>query len=232
MSQDKYSEHMDFMSKTDKYNLYIVDNIRQYLGKRILDVGCGIGNLTKFFSDRELTIGIDKTNSYLEKFNLNIRGKAKSFKIDILDDNRIPELLKFNFDTILCSNVIEHIEYDIKAINNMTSLLQQGGRLILIVPAYKFLFGTLDKLDLHYRRYAKKELIDKVTKSGLKIKSIFYYNSIGIIWWFINGKILKRNMPKTSDICLINKTVPFVKFLDKILLNRVGLSLVVVAEKE
>ncbi len=65
-------------------------------------------------------------------------------------------------DTAFSVNVIEHIERDDLALSNMIAGTKTGGHICLLVPAHPFLYGSLDALDHHFRRYTKKSLSDIV----------------------------------------------------------------------
>jgi predicted SAM-dependent methyltransferase len=58
---------------------------------------------------------------------------------------------------IYSSNVLEHIEDDSRALNEMFAKLQINGKLAIYVPAFMFLFSDLDIKAGHFRRYSKKE---------------------------------------------------------------------------
>ena len=186
------------LSKIINYHKWIYEAIKPYLGNRILDVGCAIGNITRFFLNRELVVGLDP----LENFIQTIKSTFLSYKsfqaiqADISNEETV-NLKKKKFDTVTCLNVLEHIEDDISALKNIHKILDNEGKLILLVPAFKCLYGTVDKTDHHYRRYAKQDLRLKLKKSGFIIEKQFYMNLLGILGWYLNGKILK-SIPSNS----------------------------------
>ena len=230
MKQEKYKQNMDFVHKVTNYNKYIVENVKKYLGTKVLDVGCGIGNTTYFFRKKRFIVGIDASDYYLSKFKKNVKG-IKAYNIDIAKTEKLNFLIKLNFNTIFCCNVLEHIKNDQTALINMHKILPENGTLVLLVPQYKVLYGTLDKADLHYRRYEKQDLREKLRKAGFKVKKEFCINFPGIFWWYLHAKILKHGLNESSEAGLINKTVSLVKVIDKIILNSFGLSLIVIAQK-
>ena len=88
--------------------------------------------------------------------------------------------------TIVCLNVIEHIEDDGKAVTNLARALQPGGHLLIIVPALELLFNDLDRLAGHHRRYSRSLLRSRLTEAGLEIVRCDYFNSIGGLGWLAN----------------------------------------------
>ena len=132
-----------------------------------MEIGPGIGNITEFFIHKEKVIGVDISKKMLERLNKRIsRHNFESYMYDITDD-RILILRKKNIDTVVCLNVLEHTKKDKKALENMYKILKKGGRIILLVPNIKFLYGNLDKNLGHHRRYAKKELLKIMKETGL-----------------------------------------------------------------
>jgi len=216
------------------YNQWIYDNIKEYVGSRILEVGCGLGNLTRFFIDKELILAIDIKREYVVGLKKNIdctdSNNLISLQHDIVSDNLRP-LLGKQFDTAICLNVLEHIEDDQKAIKNIFQLLIPGGTLILLVPAFQFLYGTLDKELQHQRRYSKTELTGKIEKAGFRLKKHFYMNFIGILAWFIDSKVLKKKVIPEGHMGVYNRLVPFFKFLEMIITPKIGLSYICIANK-
>lgn len=230
MKQELYKKNMDFVRAAPNYNRYLVDSVQSYLGKRILDVGCGVGNTTTFIKNGRFVVGIDLSEFYLVEFKKYVKDVAV-FKADIARAEEIHFLKKFRFDTIFCSNVLEHIKDDIAALRNMHSLLIDNGTLILLVPHYKCLYGTVDEADLHYRRYNKEALRRKLTGVGFKITKEFCLNFPGIFWWYLYGKILRRKVNTSCEAGLINRVMPLIKVLDRLLQRSLGLSLIVIGEK-
>ncbi|HEY8937523.1 MAG TPA: hypothetical protein VIM65_19995 [Cyclobacteriaceae bacterium] len=103
--------------------------------------------------------------------------------------------------------------------------------MIILVPAYNSLYNTFDKELGHYRRYTRKSLTNVFLKNELKIKKVTYFNAIGIIGWITSGKIQQNKTIPASQMKFYNTLVPVIKIIDKVLLQRIGLSVIVVGEK-
>ncbi len=220
------------ISKLTSVNKFIIERIEPYLGSRILEVGAGIGNLTPWFLKKELVISIDTSDRYVEmlKDNFGNYPNFHALKRDIADDSAL-DLRNFNTDTIVCLNVIEHISDDQKALANMYAILEGGGRLILLVPALKFLYGTLDRALGHHRRYERKELMGKIRSLGYTVQKALYLNLFGIGGWFLNSRILKRQILPSSHLRIYNSLFPLFKFIEKNSGPPIGQSLLVIATK-
>jgi SAM-dependent methyltransferase len=220
---------MDFVSKAVAYNAYLVDSIRPALGDRVLDIGCGIGNTTRLL-DRPFVVGMDVSTYYIDEFKKRVAG-VEVIRADIATLENFDALQGYEFDTIFSSNVIEHIEDDGAALANMWRILPPGGTLVLLVPNYPALYGSMDAADLHFRRYDRDSLRVRVTEAGFRLEKMFCLNFPGIFWWYVSGKLLKRPTSGESEAGLINHVMPAVRFIDRLVRNRAGLSLVAVARK-
>ena len=133
-------------------------------------------------------------------------------------------------DSILCSNVLEHIADDVGAVRNMRGVLKEGGRLVLVVPAGRWLYGSMDQALEHRRRYSKKELMALLVREGFVVETAFSMNKPGVVGWLMNGKVWRRKTLGRVQMKLFNALVPVFKVVDP-LLPWTGLSLVVVARK-
>ena len=221
------------LSEVDRYNEWIFDQFRPYLGRRVLDVGCAIGNITQYLLDREFVCGID----VVEEFTTEIRKRFadrlnfRAALFDIADPAVVTALASDNIDTIISVNVLEHVEDDGQALDNMNRILTPGGKLLLLVPALQWLYGTMDAADNHYRRYCKRLLRERITAAGFNVEKVYYMNLIGIAGWFLNGKILKNDLISTSHYSLYNRIVPVISKVESLVHPPIGLSVVSVATK-
>jgi SAM-dependent methyltransferase len=174
--------------KIGRYSQWIYTQYKDFIGKRVLDVGVGIGTMTYFYiSSAEFVLGIDIFNSQLEL----TKDRFKSFnfvaqKTDIAKED-ISGLRKYNFDTVIMINVLEHIEDDFTVLAKLKELLTGGGRIIVFVPALPFLFNGFDKAAGHFRRYSKKRLKLLADELDMKLLKCRYFNFLGIMPYYIKG---------------------------------------------
>src|SRR5947209_15921317 len=169
------------LAGAENYNKWIYSQIAPFLGNRILDVGCAIGNITRFYADRELVVGVDVVPEELEVARERFADKNfEGHHIDVSSEALL-QFREYNLDTAVCLNVLEHVEDDVHALRNMRDALSPGSRICLLVPVNKWLFGPMDAVDHHYRRYTKRELNAKVAEAGLAIEHQNYFNMLGKI---------------------------------------------------
>jgi SAM-dependent methyltransferase len=230
----KAIKNLEIMTQATNYNKWIFNRISPYLGKRILEIGCGIGNITSLLLKNErveLVVGVDNSSECLDIINtkLNKYKRFKGFWGDISSEE-IFSLEKHNFDTIVCINVLEHVKNDLKALENMA--LFNNCTLILLVPALQSLYGTIDAVDGHFRRYEKESLEEKLTQAGWEIHKRFYLNLLGIPIWFLHGKILRKALHPSRQVSFLDKFLFLEVLLEKAVNLPVGLSLLCTCTKK
>lgn len=208
------------------YNRWIISLFKGYFRKNILEIGSGLGGLSLYLPKTEVTL----SDNRLDYFNYlkNISG----FNVMMLDiEKNLPKKLINSFNTIISSNVFEHINDDLEAMKNCNLLLKKNGKLLLFVPARPEIFGILDKSMGHYRRYTKNELINKTEKAGFKIIKIKYVNLPGYFSWYFRGKLVGKSSPDNFFAKLFDTlVVPFL-YLEKYLSVPFGQSLMLIAQK-
>jgi len=220
------------LEQTEAYHAWLIDQIRSFLRGNILEVGCGIGNLTGLLLDCGKVWASDIEGNYL-KIVKERYGSHPNFVSALIWDIRIPPLRDFpkTFDTVVCSNVLEHIEEDLTVLNHFYQMLSKGGRVVLLVPALKWLYNSLDQDLGHVRRYTKKELATKIKQSGFQLLHLTYFNPFGILGWFINGTLLRRRLLPKHQVRLFNQFVPMFRILETFVPNWIGQSLIAIGEK-
>jgi 2-polyprenyl-3-methyl-5-hydroxy-6-metoxy-1,4-benzoquinol methylase len=220
------------LAELDRYNHWIYEHIAHALGRRVLEIGSGTGNITQFLCAEEREVmATDIVISYrheLERmFSDNPRVQVAKFDLTA----KAPEDFVANpYDSIVCLNVLEHIEDDLFALEQMRDSLAPGGKLALLVPAHQLLYGAFDRAIGHYRRYAKRELAAKLKKTGFTVREMKFFSLVAALPWFINGRLLKRDYLPAGQASLANRLVPMLK-LERLIGPPCGLSLIAIAKK-
>ena len=215
-------------------NQWLFEQIKPFLGNSVLEVGSGIGNISKFLASlNKMLVLTDIREKYLELLRRRFisNPKVKVISHNICSTN-LSEISSFKIDTVLCINVLEHIRDDEAALENIHKILEKNGRLIVIVPALKTLYGSLDeKLD-HFRRYEKEELVKKLEDKNFLVEKVYYHNFISAIGWFVNGHLLKKGVMSSFQISLLDKFIPFSAKVESLTEIPFGLSLIAICRKE
>lgn len=223
-------ETLEIMRSVPWYNMWLFSFIEEYLHGNILEVGSGIGNFTMLLSKKGSVFATDIQTNYLKYLKKKF---GKKVMVGYADIEKAKYFFKNeSFDSIVCMNVLEHIENDDAALKNMFSLLKKGGRLFLLVPAHAISYGSLDVKLGHYRRYEKTQLVEKLKLSGFRKTKIRYLNSIAIFGWFINSRVFKKNIISKTQLSVFDKVARPVLLLEKIFPFPFGLSLLAVCWKK
>lgn len=221
------------MADVEAYNDWVYRQIQPYLGERVLEVGSGIGNMTGYYVDRPLVVCVDLLAESLEVVRQKFPGRPnlRTEQGDICAESTIAALQTYRFDTAVMLNVLEHIEDDVGALAAIHRLLVPGGRLLLLVPAERYLYGTLDRSLGHYRRYEPTDLRALLERSDYHIESLRYMNLPGILGWFLNGRVLRRQLLPRPQLALFNVLAPIFERLEEAVPPPRGQSLVAICRK-
>jgi len=225
---------LEVMSQAVNYRQWMYRRIEPFIGQRILEVGAGIGNFTELLLDRELIVATDIYELCLEhlKRRLSDNSKVVTAQLDLAHPCG-DEWDTYKFDTVICMNVLEHVEDDATALAFMHATLVEGGRMILLVPAFQFLYGTVDRSIAHYRRYTKKSLLPRMRAQGFEVESAFYMNVIGMAGWFWNNRVMKIEEENPAQINLFDRYIaPWAERIERIVPPPFGLSLIAVGRKK
>ncbi|NVO20750.1 MAG: methyltransferase [Bacteroidetes bacterium] len=218
-------------------NEWMYATIKPHCKGKVMEIGSGIGNISEFFLNDNIPILLsDIRESYCKA----LRGKFEGFKpllgIEMMNLTDSDFDLKFSkyfnsFDTVFALNVVEHIYDEQLAIANCYKLLKPGGHLIILVPAYQWLFNSFDSELFHYRRYTRRRLEKVFTSNQFQVKHSQYFNAAGIAGWLVSGKIQHHKIIPKGQIRLFNNLVFFFRLFDKLIMNTFGLSVITVGVK-
>lgn len=203
------------------------------LGQRIVEVGCGIGNFTRMIADRELVVGIDIEEACIAAHRRHFAGQenVQSMVLDAMHPD-FALLKERRPDSVVCLNVLEHIEDDLGTLRAFAGILPKGGKAVLMVPAFMALYGPIDKHLGHYRRYTLASFEETAAKAGFAAPVLRYMNAVGFFGWWANAKILKREEQSEGQIDLFDRTiVPLLEKLEGAIAPPFGQSVFAVIEK-
>jgi len=225
---------LDAISFAPGFNKYMFETIEPFCKGHILEIGAGIGNISEHFITKGAEISLtDIRDNYVEILNNNFGETAESiFNLDIVSedfDEKFKHLYE-SFDSIFALNVVEHIKDHELAIRNIKKLLKPNGHIIILVPAYQILYNSFDTALEHFRRYTQKSL-NKIISPEFEIIHNQYFNVFGIAGWVVSGGILKKKAIPRNQMELYDKLIGFSRFLDKLVFNKIGLSVITVGKK-
>lgn len=218
-------EQQQRLAKADAYLYWLFRNLAPHIGERVLDVGCAIGNITQFLIDRPHVVGIDIAPEMVAEVRRRFAGRANfSARVYDITNPNVLALADERLDTVVCVHVLEHVRDDEAALRNMRGLLPEGGRLILLVPVVKWVWGVLDEATGHYRRYTWRELQALLARTGFAVQDHWYVNFLAILGWFYTGRVLRRAIIPTGQYSLYNRITPVLARLETWIRPPIGLS--------
>ncbi len=224
-------EILDRMNRAPRFNKWMSDVIRPYVGDRVLEIGAGIGNISVNMMPRTIYWATDVQQHYLD-YLVNLRSTRPYMRVGYTDAEKAETFpVGQNFDSVICLNVVEHIPDDLAALRNIHNILVQGGCAIILVPFGPDLFGTLDEVLGHCRRYTEESLADVAQRAGFHVEQILKFNRPGVLAWVLNGRILKRRTFGLGQIRMLNILTPIFRLIDG-LLPLPPLSIIAILKKE
>jgi glycosyltransferase involved in cell wall biosynthesis len=233
---DRFTTHdgyyvLQSMRRARGLNKWILQQFRSFLGARVLEAGCGIGNFTELLLDRQRLVCVDNDPLYVEMLNwrLGHLENVRTLKFDLADADAYPRLKTEQIDTIVCLNVLEHIKEDERVLRAYYDLLEPGGHAIILVPAHMWLYGPCDEAIGHERRYTQTELHTKMQAAGFEIVQMGEFNRLGVPGWWLNKALGRRDL-NPRQMRLFEWLLPVAKGMEAMRLGP-GLSLIGVGRK-
>jgi len=203
------------------------------LGRRVLEVGCGVGNFTSRLLDREMVVAIDVEAQCVDRLRRRYPDQA-NLHAEVCDVNSsgFSLLRRFELDSCVCLNVLEHIENDGAALVAMRDVISPQGAIVLIVPAFPALYGPIDRYLGHYRRYTRSSITRLAQSVGMRIRHFSFLNSVGFFGWWLNARILRLPAQSETQIRAFDRyVVPALSLLEEVIPPPFGQSMLVVLER-
>ena len=217
----------------DAVDQWLYEEIAPYLGRRVLEIGCGLGNFARHLVDCDLYAGVETSPESVDYVNrvYSDRPNMHAYVADATDAS-FAEFARFQMDTVFSLNVFEHIEDHVAALRNARAVLQPRGKVILVVPAHMRLYGSIDRAIGHYRRYDKRMMANLFQQVGLTCLTQKYINALGALGWWANGRLRRQETPPSGQLRLFNRVVPSIKRVERAIPMPFGISLLAVAQRD
>lgn len=238
MHQNELSKNLNNWDYINKYSEWMYHKYEAYIGKRVFDVGAGIGRMVQFYIEHcERVVATDIFEGQVDFMNKRFKefSNFEAVLFDILQDDI--SCFQEGFDTVICINVLEHLRDDELALRKMKALLCKQGRLILFVPAFQKLYCQMDANVSHFRRYDRGVLKELAARCEMRVLYNGYFNIMGIIPYFLKGKRKMKDGESFSTTLnegnskLYNLASKVMEPIEKRIPPRWGLSEIIVLEK-
>jgi glycosyltransferase involved in cell wall biosynthesis len=215
VADDRGSHTLARLARAPRFNAWMADVIRPFVGTRVLEIGSGTGNLTRLLVPRSSYAATDVNPLYLRSLaNLTQdRPYLTSQFCDVTDGRSFPRV-EGGFDTVICLNVVEHVDDDRAALANIKSVLSADGRAIVLVPQGPWAFGTLDEALGHRRRYAEADVRRLAADCDMEVQALVPFNRVSSLPWWLNGRALRRRTFGLMQIKMVNLLTPLFRLVD------------------
>ncbi len=203
------------MALAGQYNLFLFAQIAPYLGREVIEVGAGVGNVSRLLLDRDRLVLSDADSGHVEMLGRTYHGwgYVQARALDLARAEAVPADLSESFDSVVCFQVLEHIHDDAAALGTIFRLLKPGGRVLLMLPAHQSLFGTMDQALGHRRRYDAVDVRGKLVAAGFEVEALRFYNPIAVPGWWLNGKVFQCRLISDFQLSVFGKLHFLVRWL-------------------
>ena len=217
-----------------RWKAYVRKALHPYLAGDVLELGAGIGETTRALrpgSHARSWTAVEPDPAMADKIAVAARGgefgeNAATLcgtQTDLPDDQR--------FDTALYVDVLEHIEDDCGELAGVAGRLRSGGRIVVLSPAYPFLYSEFDRAIGHFRRYTKA-MLRQLAPPGMQVEAEFYLDGVGMLASLANKAMLRQTQPSLRQVLFWDRVlVPVSRLLDPLTGRRFGRSVVTVWRK-
>lgn len=169
-------------------------------GPRVLNAGCGAGSLTLKLVDAGFRVtSVDASAAFCDWVRAALAGRPDADRHPVIRaelGEGVLDLPPASFDTIVCAEVLEHLDDDRAALAELAGLLAPGGLLIVTVPANPYRYDWTDQWAGHRRRYTDEGLRLKMEAAGLEAADVrgWGFPLTGFFHRHIYRPLLRRRM--------------------------------------
>jgi SAM-dependent methyltransferase len=221
------SDVLEDLSDAHQYRRWLADLGRPHLGDDPIEIGSGTGDYAlEWLPGRKRFTATEADQS---RYELLAERFAEHGTIEVRR-LLLPADHSASHTAAVAFNVLEHIPDHVGALRGMAALVQPGGTIVILVPAFPSAMSRFDRAVGHERRYTKASLGAALTEAGLQIEELRYVNPVGLLVWYVTVKALRmtpRNglMLRLYDRCV----VPLARFADRRVSSPFGKSVFAVA---
>jgi SAM-dependent methyltransferase len=231
MSAEHYpGKELEAMASADHYRRWIVDSFAPYLGKRVAEVGAGIGSITRILLEQpiERLVAFEPSANMFPHLAQSAGGEAR---VELVNGLFGREQAGQGFDSVAYINVIEHVEHEAAELEAAAAALRPGGHLLVFVPALPWLYSNFDREVGHFRRYWKGGLERVIAAAGFEVVDSHYFDLGGVLPWYLYFTLLGRRMGKGSVSLYDRIVVPPMRRIERIVRPPVGKNVLLVARR-
>ncbi len=234
-THDRYAaDDLEIMQRARRYSEHVFNLFRSHIGRRVLEVGCGISTMSRRLVDVAASVVAIEPNPACVAIARGTLGHHPRFELRAchLEECDRVELASHGFDTVFCINVLEHISDDVAALRTFRDAIVPGGHVLIFVPAVQAAYGPLDAALGHHRRYSKRSLAKAFAEAGIELLSLRYTNPLGLLGWMAGAYVTRSTKHSSTQIRLFETLVaPWALPLERLVPPPIGLSLVAIGRR-
>ena len=221
-------KELEIFDKAHFWRNYTYLLVKKFIGKKILEVGAGLGSFTKVYIKEKSNI----TLSEIDNFNYKTLKKKFDSQKNVKVENKLMQQFNETFDTILYISVLEHIENDKKEIDDAIEKLDSKGHLIICVPAHNYMYSNFDKEIGHFRRY-EMNFFNTLNLNNANIKKSFFIDSFGHLLYFFNKLLFSKEVyPSKIKVFIWDKIfIPITYIIDFFSFYKFGKNIICIIQK-
>jgi SAM-dependent methyltransferase len=217
---------LEVMAGAVNYNRWLGDLVtdRAPGGTQLLDFGAGTGTFSSALRDRGFEVQCVEVDDRLRKALQDSGFRSVKLPADLAAGSA---------PFIFALNVLEHIEDDQGAVNELARVLPPGGTLLIYVPAFQVLYSALDRKVGHFRRYRLDQVVKLARNAGLTVAEARYADCLGFLaslaykWIGVSDGSLNGGALKFYDRVVF----PISRVLDLVAGSLFGKNVLLVARK-
>lgn len=206
------SRELEVLSNTPTSTRIILDELVPHIGTRVVEVGAGLGLITGQLVQRgRMVTALEPDARLFGRIGERASG-AETHNCTLAE---LPQ--SASFDTALYVNVLEHIGDDIAELVGTRKHLAPGGNVVIFVPAMPSLYGTMDEVSGHFRRYRRAELASVLERAGFTVDVIHNFDAVGILPYWLSYRVMRRSTLGGTAVGLYDKVIiPLSRFVSRL----------------
>lgn len=212
-----------------QYNTWLFNQLSPHLGERILEIGAGFGNFTRFLRDRDGVCASDWDEFFIRELK-RTHGSFENISVKKWNpEEHHNSPCEEPPESILYVNGLQKHERDDLVLERCQNILPKGGKFVGVVAADPSLYGSLDESLNHVRRYRRRDLKSLFREAEFELEEIRSLNILGKIGWWINSRLLRSKKLSSRQIRIFDRLIPLLE-LEESMDLKAGLSYLVVAK--
>jgi SAM-dependent methyltransferase len=230
MAANYPGRELEAMSFAVNYHHWIVGELAPFLGRRVAEVGAGIGSVSSLLLQQP----IERLEAYEPSANMfprlaaRLAGEPRASAVNAFFGAEPPAR---PFDSVAYINVLEHIEDDRGELGRAFAALRPGGHVLVFVPALAWLYSDFDRRIGHARRYSREGLRQVARAAGFEVTLAKYFDVAGVLPWFVNFVLLRRGLGAGGVALYDRLVVPPMRRIEGWVAPPLGKNLLMVARK-